>query len=64
MELNGIRIREVYSLSFTKRPRKQNMQMFCFLAATLLYLTGLTFRSIPGFLHTQGQTTNNPGRWE
>ncbi len=60
MDLNGIRILEGNSLSSIKRQRKQNMQMFFSLTAALHFLPGLSFRSPPGFLYTQGQTTRNP----
>lgn len=62
MNLNGIRILEGTSLSPTKRQRKQNMQMFFSLTAALHFLPGLSFRSLPGFLYTQGQITCNPGQ--
>ena len=60
MDLNEIRILEGNSLSPIKRQRKQNMQMFFSLTAALHFLPGLSFRSLPGFLYTQGQTTRNP----
>ena len=60
MNLNGIRILEGTSLSPTKRQRKQNMQMFFSLTAALHFQLVLSFRSLPGFLYTQGQTARNP----
>jgi len=60
MDTNEIKVPEESSLSSSKRQRKQNMQMLCFLTAVLCDLPGFSAHRILGSPCTQGQTMCSP----